>query len=403
MPPTPEQIQQLFDLHNSPERRQENLWRSYGFDPARNWAGEGGYRLSDNLWIARQDVRRQIDDLIRQAIANGTDALELADMVEQFLNPQYSPVRNALGRLIRNQRRGIVTRTPGRGGMGSFAARRLARTEVTRAHGQATIEAAKRTPFAKGVKWSTSTSHPKPDPCDENASRNAYNLGPGVYPPDKVPRYPEHPQCLCVLSTAVTDDVDSVVESLREQYSLGDNESGADALTDAIAGDVSEWRPVRSESDARAWARQNGGTLADKTFYHFTKAEFVDSIRENGLRVGGGSLGEFVYTTAQDANTGIGLTNVPEKLRLVTSVKNPLVVKYDDLWHKKKGLGKYKVIQRDLLYSDKWREGRLHDALRADGYDALIIDWEGASFGGSRGQWFLAFDTKDITIIEDAT
>ena len=81
MPPTEEEIGQLFDLHNSPQRRQELLWRSYGFDPSRQWVGEGGYSLSDNVWRARKNVRTQIDDMIRQAIAKGTDPLELADMV----------------------------------------------------------------------------------------------------------------------------------------------------------------------------------------------------------------------------------------------------------------------------------------------------------------------------------
>jgi hypothetical protein len=105
--------------------------------------------------------------------------------------------------------------------MGSFSARRLARTEITRAHGVATIEVAKRTPFALGVKWSLSGRHPKSDPCDENARRDEYRLGPGIYPPEKVPQYPSHAMCLCTLSTATESDVDSVVQSLREQYGLG--------------------------------------------------------------------------------------------------------------------------------------------------------------------------------------
>ena len=41
MPPTEEEIGQLFDLHNSAERKRELLWRSYGFDPSRQWVGEG--------------------------------------------------------------------------------------------------------------------------------------------------------------------------------------------------------------------------------------------------------------------------------------------------------------------------------------------------------------------------
>jgi hypothetical protein len=239
MPPTEEEIGQLFDLHNSPQRRQENLWRSYGFDPNRNWVGDGGYRLSDNIWRSRQDVRKQIDDLIRQAIANGTDALELADMVEQFLDPSLTPVRNANGKLIRNQRKGIVT-------------------EITRAHGQATIEVAKRTPFAKGVKWSISGSHPKDDPCDINATQNNHNLGAGVYPTDQVPRYPHHPMCLCVLSTVTPDDIDGVVNSLRDQYGLGDAVE-EEQVVETVAGTSAVPR-FGTKDAAVSWMRTN---LAD--------------------------------------------------------------------------------------------------------------------------------------------
>jgi hypothetical protein len=192
--------------------------RSYGFDDTRSWVDPGGYRLSDRLWRARQAVRTQIDDVLRHAIANGTDALDVARQLEQFLDPSYAPVRNALGRLIRGQRKAVVTQAPGRGGMGSFPARRLARTEITRAHGQATMMTAARTPFAEGVKWNLSGAHPRSDPCDENARRNAYKLGDGVYPPDGVPQYTNHPQCLCYLTTEVTDDIDSVVDDLRKQY-----------------------------------------------------------------------------------------------------------------------------------------------------------------------------------------
>lgn len=223
-PPTPEQIQQLWDIHNSPERRQFLLMQSYGFDSTSTWRDSRGYVLSDRIWRARRAVRDQIDQILRQALANGTDALEVAKVLEQYLNPDHAPIRDVFGRLIRNQKKSIVTRAPGRGGMGSFPARRLARTEITRAHGIATIEAAKRTPFATGVKWNLSGRHPKSDPCDENARRDEYKLGAGVYPPEKVPQYPNHPMCLCTLSTVTENDVDAVVDRLREQYGFGDTE-----------------------------------------------------------------------------------------------------------------------------------------------------------------------------------
>jgi len=230
--PTEEEIRQLFAVHTSAFTASERLLRSYGLDATRQWVGDGGYRLSDSVWRARKQTRDQIDAVLRQAIADGTDALEVARILEDHLNPSLSPIRNERGRLVRNIKRNreatlhnrrpiIATRSPGRAGMGSFPARRLARTEITRAHGAATMWAAERTPFAVGVKWSTSGRHPKPDECDAKAERDT-GLGAGVYAVNDVPRYPSHPQCLCNLSTATTDDVDTVVAGLQDKYRLGE-------------------------------------------------------------------------------------------------------------------------------------------------------------------------------------
>lgn len=47
------------------------------------------------------------------------------------------------------------------------------------------------------IKWNLHPRHPKADICDDYAKRDDFGLGPGVYPPGKVPRHPPHPHCLC--------------------------------------------------------------------------------------------------------------------------------------------------------------------------------------------------------------
>jgi len=219
-PPTAEEARRLFAMAHHPELAARRRAQAAAYDPQRAWVGAGGYRLSDALWDAKAWTRDQIDQTLRHAIATGEDALVTAKKLEQFLDPAYAPIRTSKGRLVRGQNRALVTEAPGRGGSGSFPARRLARTEITRAHGLGTIEAAKATPFATGVKWTLSGRHPKADPCDQNASHDQ-GLGPGVYPADDVPRYPEHPMCLCTLSIAVEQDVNKVVDALRAEFGLG--------------------------------------------------------------------------------------------------------------------------------------------------------------------------------------
>lgn len=193
------------------------------FDDVRTWVDPRGYRLSDRIWQSRQDVRRQIDLTLQEAVANRTDALVVAKQLEQHLNPSYALLRGPDGKILKNQPRGIVTKAPGRGGQGSYAARRLARTEISRAHAQATQKAAALTPFALGWQWNLSAQHPKPDACDANATNNDFKLGPGVYPPNAGPRMPNHPHCLCFSTIVTRDDLDNVLKELMHEYRLNDD------------------------------------------------------------------------------------------------------------------------------------------------------------------------------------
>lgn len=217
--PTKEEIAELWRVHESPEAVSERLQRSYGLDSTRAWVREDGYTLSDRLWNQKQDIRQQIDQVLRQAIADGEDALSVADKLEQFLDPAYSPVRTARGTLKRNQRRSIVTKSPGRGGAGSAPARTLVRTEISRAHAQGTLFTVSRTPFSIGVRWAMSHRHSGTDICNNHATQDN-GLGSGVYNVDEAPTMPSHPNCLCRFEPVVEEDIDKVVADLRVRYRL---------------------------------------------------------------------------------------------------------------------------------------------------------------------------------------
>lgn len=168
------------------------------FDTAREWVSPDGYQLSDRIWRVGGDMRTAIDTLLEVEIERGTSAVNIAQTLEQFLSP-----------------RGLASKTSTPyGSVGNYPARRLARTEVTRAYGAATVEAARLNPMTAGVGWRLSGSHPKSDPCNENASRDAFKLGAGNYPPGDVPRFPQHPNCICHLVSVPVKDLNAVIEDL---------------------------------------------------------------------------------------------------------------------------------------------------------------------------------------------
>ena len=184
-------------------------------DDTRSWVDPRGFTLSDRIWSARASDRAAIEGILREGIAAGEDPLLVARRLEVYLTPE--------GRRLETTTPPVRRGTPEeyRSGKGSYAARRLARTEITRAHGQATIQAAERNPFVTGVRWNLSPSHPKVDICDEHASRDT-GLGRGVYRVRDVPRYPAHPHCLCNLAPVVAEDaIHTIVAQARREAGGG--------------------------------------------------------------------------------------------------------------------------------------------------------------------------------------
>lgn len=185
------------------------------FDAFFRWVDPNGYRLSDRIWRTSVDVRSRINLLLETEIARGTSAVDIAEMLEPFLTPG-----------------GAVSRTmkpypPPYGTEGSYAARRLARTEITVAAHRATVSASIANPFVMGVQWRLSLSHPRIDICDDLA-RGGPN-GDGIYPPDQVPAVP-HPHCLCSQLPVTGGSTADLVASLR-----ADIQAARGNLIDAVS------------------------------------------------------------------------------------------------------------------------------------------------------------------------
>lgn len=172
--------------------------------PRDKWTTKTGYSLSDRLWTQGRALRDAIDEQIRQALAEGTSADRLARQLRQYVNHEQD-IATPEARRQRRRHAKVATRT-------------LARTEITRVLGAATIEAAKVTPGLLGVRWVLSASHAgHVDECDHNASGSSAGLPPGVYTVDEVPQYPNHPNEKCHIQRAMKSR-DEVLNALLERF-----------------------------------------------------------------------------------------------------------------------------------------------------------------------------------------
>jgi len=201
---------------DGPVVNRARAYRAGLLDPERRWVkGDGTpYRLSQRVWRVGRENRRRIDDILREGIRNGEDAVSVARRLEQYLNPDTAPTKYLKdGRIVRRN----STAKPHRGGYGSSFARGLARTEISRAHAVATSEAAKITPGVAGLRYVLSGSHPAIDSCNPLADRDLFGLGQGVYPIADCPLPPIHTNCICHVQQAMKSG-DDVIAEIIAQY-----------------------------------------------------------------------------------------------------------------------------------------------------------------------------------------
>lgn len=156
-----------------------------------------GMMLSDRIWQTSDNARQAIRDIIWDGTARGRDAVKVARDIEKYvrhgartLTEDYPEMMERMGRRIPKNL--------------SYEALRLARTEMSNAFREGTYAAGRTNPSYRGVRYMLSSSHPAADICDDFASADLYDLGPGGYPEGEEPPI-AHPQCLCYVVPLVED------------------------------------------------------------------------------------------------------------------------------------------------------------------------------------------------------
>jgi len=139
-----------------------------------------GFALSDRIYANGRLSVKQAGKVVERGLALQRSAKEIAFAVRGHFSP-------------------VVP------GGSSYAAMRLARTEINNAHHSTTLRLSKDKPWVQGWKWHLSSSHPRPDPCDALAAQEHTDK-------DNPPSKP-HPQCLCYV-THLQEDPDVFMNKL---------------------------------------------------------------------------------------------------------------------------------------------------------------------------------------------
>lgn len=148
-----------------------------------------GFALSERIYAHGRLTTKQVGRIVEKGLVLQKSAKEIAREVRKHFHPSVP-------------------------GGTSYAAMRLARTEINNAHHETTKRMAKNRPWVKAMKWNLSKSHPRPDPCDVYAAHDE-GLGAGVWedPPSK-----PHPHCFCYLTHVTIDEKEFMNKLVGGEY-----------------------------------------------------------------------------------------------------------------------------------------------------------------------------------------
>lgn len=159
--------------------------------------------LSQSVYNGAAWSNDQLDKRINAALVRGLSAKDFARSIIDLVNPN----------------------TPGGA---SYAANRLARTELNNAFHVGSQQRAQQSGLVTAMEWHLSSSHPRPDLCNDYESDSPYGI-------NEVPDKP-HPQCFCYIVPELPtadqfiqnllnggyDDVDTeFMDAAKEQYGPG--------------------------------------------------------------------------------------------------------------------------------------------------------------------------------------
>jgi GNAT superfamily N-acetyltransferase len=175
--------------------------------------------LSKSVYNTAKLSKGWVDDKINQALLSGWDAKRLAKEISSSIDP----------------------RVPG--GV-SYAANRLARTEINNAFHASAAKRYADSGLVEAVDWHLSSSHPEGDICDTFAAE-------GPYPVNKVPKKP-HPHCYCFITPALPTEEQFMANLLAGKY---DDERWAKDVSPAkVARQAAKTPPINKYAAAAAKA-----------------------------------------------------------------------------------------------------------------------------------------------------
>jgi hypothetical protein len=170
--------------------KSEALRAANGVEAAmRRMEGSSYIPLSKQVYNTQRLGNKYIDRILNDALITGKTWKQLAKEVADSINPNV------------------------KGGV-SYAANRLARTEINNAFHASAAKRFEESVIVEGIDWKLSSSHPEGDICDDLAAASPYAK-------KSIPQKP-HPHCYCFLTPALPSEKDFLDNLFAGKYGDGE-------------------------------------------------------------------------------------------------------------------------------------------------------------------------------------
>ncbi len=201
--------------------------------------------LSKQVYKTKKLADGWIDNIVDKALVSGWSASQLADAVIPSISPNV------------------------RGGV-SYAANRLARTEINNAYHAASWDRYNRSAIVEEVEWLLSSSHPEDDICNDYAAQSPFKK-------NAVPAKP-HPNCYCYIVPRLPTEEEFLDRLFAGEYgdepwaSEVDSGDGVFFSQDAISAGMAKAESIRKAMERAIYDRKGNFNKARGWGYETYKA-----------------------------------------------------------------------------------------------------------------------------------
>ena len=206
-----------------------------------------------------------------------------------------------------------------------YFAERIARTEKARAYMDGVMYQYANDPDCVAFKWKLSSRHPCDDICDLYARADLRGMGEGIFPKDKLPKLPVHPNCMCRVVPIFHGSMRVTSETPKDK---------------TLAGGLA-YIMILTEMQRHSLLGVNGAKEVQKgaSWKQYARG-YSDEVMESRIRQYDGPKGSVLFDTGYDKKHNLDEVNMAKwlvenfagKIKCLTAVNEDNVKTSDYEW-----------------------------------------------------------------------